>query len=773
MARESWWGLAGTALLLGALGFLPLLGGPRYEAALVSGLVAPPIAAVSGALFASRMSGRAPIWVLGRALTAGALYGVAVVGIAFLHGARVGFCDPWSGFVLQLLGPSAGAVLGSAWGAVAGTAVAALVAGGLVRRRRLFAVAGGLLGPLVGVVVSVLRFVTSPMVFAFDPFVGYFAGPLYEVVSVPVDRLLTYRAGTLATLLALVGCALHVGWVGGPRGLRFRWLRPPDTSVSVVTALFAGLAAALAASGTSLGHFSTTASIREALGRSLSYGRCDVTYAAHLRASDVLRLARECDGHLHQLERHFGVSGPERVTVFLFADAGQKGLLMGAANTYIAKPWRREIYLQPAGFPHPVLRHELAHVVAGSFGAGPFRVSGPLGGLVPDPGRVEGIAVAAAPREDADITTEQWTAAMKELALLPSLDQVFRLTFFGQSSARGYTVAGAFMDWLGRTHGRESVRGWYSGETLEALTGHTLSELEQRWHAHLSSIALPDAVLREAKARFEAPAIFGRTCPHEVDRLYGEAASLLAVGDARQAQDRLDHLLRLDPSHGPARVLLPACALRAGAPERALRAYEALGVDATRTSPERVDALGAAGDTAFALGRLSEARALYDQALEGAVGEHQRRTLEVKRWALGASPTARSAIKTLLIGEPTTGPQWELAAPEIGAWAVREPDNGLPAYLIGRNLYGRGFFRQAAEHLEAALARELPLASVQREALRIAFLARCAVADPPRARISYRALRALPLSDARREGLESLAERCGVTSPEDMKTPVD
>ncbi len=44
------------------------------------------------------------------------------------------------------------------------------------------------------------------MVFAFDPFFGYFAGPLYDTVIDAFWTLATYRAGTLLTLLA-VGCA--------------------------------------------------------------------------------------------------------------------------------------------------------------------------------------------------------------------------------------------------------------------------------------------------------------------------------------------------------------------------------------------------------------------------------------------------------------------------------------------------------------------------------------------------------------------------------------
>ncbi len=754
-------GLAAFGIL--GLGFLPLLGGPRYEAALIAGLVVPPIASVCSALQASRNAASSPIFVLGRSLTTGALYALVIQLVALLHGLRVGFCDPWPGFLLQLLGPGVGAMLACCWGASLGTVLAASRVEGRLRRRKTLAVVCGLAGPLLAIVASVIRFFTSPMVFAFDPYVGYFAGPLYEVVEVPVTRLLTYRAGTLATILAALGASLHFAWQGGEGAARLRFRRAPDAGITVATAFFVMLAAGLAAAGTSLGHFSTKQSIVETLGRETSYGRCDVVYSSNLRADEVLRLARECDAHIHELERFYGAQGPERITVFLFADSGQKGYLMGAANTYIAKPWRREVYLQPAGFPHPVLGHELSHVVAGSFGSGPFRVAGLLSGIIPDPGRIEGVAVASAPRDDADVTTEQWAAAMQQLGLLPPLDRVFRLSFLGESSARAYTVAGAFVGYLREQHGADVVRAWYGGASLEALTGQSFAELDKAWRARLAAVKLPEAVLREARARFEAPAIFGRTCPHEVDRLYDEAQGLLATGNASQAQERLDHLLKLDPLHGPARVLLPTCALRAGEPELALRGYEALSVDELRTTPERNDALEAAGDAAFTLGRLEEAFDAYTNALANAVGEHERRTLDVKRWALRASPAARDTIQTLLIGEPKTGPAWDVAAPALGAWATREPESGMPEYLLGKNLFGRAFYREAAEHSERAVRLDIPLESVRTEALRTAFLARCALSDPPKARESYEKLLKRPLAEARREGIERVAVRCGIT----------
>src|SRR5439155_1705914 len=152
---------------------------------------------------------------------------------------------------------------------------------------------------------------------------------------------------------------------------------------------------------------------------------------------EAAALVHECDAHLRQLDRFFGVAGPH-VVAFVFAGADQKGYLMGAAGTYIAKPWRREIYIQRAGFPHPVMRHELA--------------------------RVKGIA---------------------------------------------------------------TVRGWYGGASLESLTGQGLPALEAEWLASLDRLKVGNDVLQVARARFDQPAIFGRRCPHVVDRLEDEAGAAL------------------------------------------------------------------------------------------------------------------------------------------------------------------------------------------------------------------------------------------------------
>src|SRR5207244_4084807 len=82
-----------------------------------------------------------------------------------------------------------------------------------------------------------------------------------------------------------------------------------------------------------------------------------------------------------------------KITCYLFADAAEKRRFTGAAQTQIAKPWRREIYLQHQPWPHGAIKHELAHALAARFGDPLFGVA--RHGVSFDVGLIEGVAVAA------------------------------------------------------------------------------------------------------------------------------------------------------------------------------------------------------------------------------------------------------------------------------------------------------------------------------------------------------------------------------------------
>lgn len=770
-ARGQWLVLGGTSLAGLLLGFVPLFGGPGYESALGLGLLLPlPVACVSAARACPRgdlesFALAAPLQALLEALRFALWVLVAQLVIVLGHGLRLGFCDLWQGLLSFLLGPGAGVLLGAAWGTFAGF-IAAHFGG---RRRRAAALWLAALGPIGGVLASLGRFWTSPMIFAFDPFVGFFAGTLYDTVIDAVPRLVTYRAGSAGTLLAAVcGAALAQRSESGRFTLSQVLRRPGRLAGTLIGAALSG---GVYLAGPELGHYQTAATISQALGQRWSSRRCDIVYADPIALERVKLLGVECDAHVAHHEAYFGSELAGRVTVFLFLSAAQKGALMGASDTYIAKPWRREVYLQSENYPHPVISHELAHVVAGSFARGPFAVAGPLSGWIPDPGRIEGFAVAAAaPSVESEFTLLEWTRAMRDLGLLPPLESVFRLGFLGKNSATAYTVAGSVVAWLKETYGAAALRAWYGGADLStAFSGKTLAVLEAEFTARLDRVEVPASLQDMAKARFDRPAIFGRRCPHVVDRLLGEAGADFERFDIAEARTAYSESLRLDPSNVGARLGLASCDQRRGAPDAADARFQTLVSDPALTRVQRGMVTERLADAAVARNDLARAAQLYADAERDTFDEGRARNLAVKRYALQSS--GRQAIVDLLIGDPARGTELMQASAELGAWGERQPRLGLADYLLGKNLYARSRWAEAKAHLDVALARELSIPSVRREALRTSIFVNCALGARADAAVWLAAYLTEPeLSPARRDGMRRFAEVCGIELPE-ARTP--
>jgi len=688
--------------------------------------VVPSAAAVAVALELSARSDVAPLECVGRGIASGAALATVAFATALLHALRVGLCDLPGGALFFLLTAGVGGVMGGVWGAVVAEACRGR------RRRRLACVLLALAGPLAGVAVSVARFYGSPMVFAYDPFFGYFSGSLYDTVVDVRTELWTYRAGSLCTIAgtALVASVMRGRQAATPpsEGMALTVLPTRGAPLGRLVAGAALLALSLAScvEGPRLGHWQTAASIATALGARASGTRCDVVCTDSLLPDQAALLLRDCEEEIVADERRLGAHLDSRLTAYVFEDANQKRRLMGAAETSIAKPWRREVYVQVAGYPHPVLGHEVAHVVAGTFARGPFRVAGRLGGFLPDPGLIEGMAVATSPDDD-ELTDGQWARAMLDLGTLPDVRSLFSLTFLGQNADKSYTVAGAFVDWVIGRWGSGVVRAWYGGASLDALTGQGWGELDEAFRAWLRALAMPQAAAAYARARFERPSVWARRCPHVVDALdraadrcrdehrFAQAESLYRSAVDRDAHDwhALFDRARLDSRFGPrplGREELDRIASDDHAPQNWRdRAEEAL------------------ADDDLLQGRAADAARKYAAIAGRTLEEDAARTLEVK--ALGAGdPDARGAVAALLIGEPGHPADAWSGALLLGVWAgdVRDP---LASYLVGKNLVRHEDWARASVWLDRALASGPPTARIGREVLRQRAICACALGD--------------------------------------------
>ena len=742
-----------------AVGFLPLFAGPGYEHAVACGLIVPLVTAVVAANegFSDRhlTSGTALSSVV-RALETAAIYSAIAVTTSLVHGARVGFCDPVGGMATYALTAGLGSALAGVVGAASAIASGHFLSSARKRRRWAAVVAG--LAPLATALVAASLFYFTPAVFAFDPFVGFFSGTLYDEVVEAWRPLLTYRAGTVCTILAVVFAATSMS--RGADGRLVISTRPWMAGAL----LFVLASVTLIANGEKLGHRSTAASIRRVLGGVRSGPRCEIVFPRATPERDAELLLRDCEEALVAVEQRIGFRGPERITAFFFKDSEQKRALMGAADTYVAKPWRREVYLQVAPYPHPVLGHELAHVVAGQVASGPFHVAGRLYGLLPNPGLIEGIAVAASPDRD-ELTPQQWARAMKDLGLLPKLSRTFGGGFLAQNSSTAYTVAGAFVGHLLSSGRANGVRAWYGGAPFESAFGLSFAAAEDAWLRSLDEAPLPPETLAVAKARFDRPAIWGRRCPHVVEKLRDEAEECRDEGDYGRADDKLRTLLTLDEADPSARMERAKLASKRGDDATMRSMLDEMIRDARVSVTWRSRAREALGDDDLRHGRLEAAKASYDAARHDVLDEDWGRTLDVKAFA-ATSPERATLFGRLIVGRSDTKDETIPATIALARYLERASssaeDLALARYLVARRLVDAHAYEEADAMLATvdpvALALVTPRAV--RESARLSIVIACMI-DRPRVDAALaRYLAAPPANAGRRDGIARLAARC-------------
>jgi hypothetical protein len=518
--------------------------------------------------------------------------------------------------------------------------------------------------------------------------------------------------------------------------------------------------------GATLGHWQTSATIAAALGGRASGPRCDVVYPDSLLGFQAELLVRDCEQQLAADETRLGAHLDGRVTAFVFTDANEKRRLMGAADTSIAKPWRREVYVQYSAYPHPVLGHELAHVVAGTFAVAPFHVGG--GGIIPNPGLIEGVAVATSPDDD-DLTDGQWARAMLDAGTLPPVRSLFSLDFLGTSAQKSYTIAGAFVGWVLDRWGASVVRSWYGGGSIEALTGESWSALDGAFRDWLRTLSMPAEAQTYARAKFERPSVWARRCPHVVDALDRDADKCRDAHRFERADGLYAEALSRDSRDEHARFARAKMSAQSTDPLEAARGRADLGrmtaaSDAPRTWRDRAEE--ALADDDLVRGHDAEAEATYRAIASRTLDEDVARTLEVKALAAG-DPDARAVIVDLLLAEPGHTQDTWLGGLSLGAWAGdgRRESPPLAQYLAGKNLTLHEQYARAAAWLDRALDGGVPTARIGREVLRQRGIDACVLRDSvaiAHVRLAVQAVSS-PFqgsSGGRRDALLRLLARC-------------
>jgi hypothetical protein len=699
------WAAVLAALAL-TLDFVPLFDVLGYDFSFALGLVAA-LAAVdigqgvvarwrSGVAVGANVGGAPAMVPVGRlALTAvlvalGAL--VLPLVLSLLSALRVRNCSLGAGLAFFLLLPV---------GTVLFAAPAGVLAGLLAPRRgRLCAFAL----PVLSLAWALWRLYDEPAVFAFDPFGGFFPGPIYDEALRPPLRLLQFRGANLVwvtTALLLAAAALGRG--RAPAG----WRRRP---LLWATPLLLASGVLFVCRG-QLGFAVRRADLARVLDQTLRTEHFVVHYSGGKTLADRALETEDLEFRYHQLRETLGVEPDGAVTIWEFPGPDVKKALVGAGHTLYAKPWTREIFLQSERFPSSRLRHELGHVFAGAFGdplfgvAFTWRWKGPLPLPTLAMGLVEGLAEAADTSDPEGASTiHQDAAAMIADGRAPPLGAVVGAGFSTLSGARAYTLAGSFCAFLLETRGPERLRALYrSAGNFTDVYRTPLGNLEEEWRAFLRHQPLSPRDRARASEQFRRPAIFKKVCARELAARLAEARGLERVAPA-VAVRLLEDACRDDPREPTFRLELAQARAFAGDRRAALDLLGRLRADADVTQPLQALDASLAAEIHFHARDFLNARAEEQRALELFTEDGDRRLALAKLRALASQP-ARDTLGRALFGDDLGGGG---ADPVLTFFLMSEyarlyPTDPVGPYLLGRQLLPREpafalvFLRRACE----------------------------------------------------------------------------
>ena len=514
----------------------PLLAIPGYEL----GLFLAPCAALGAAWYVIRHRRQegppSSVFVLLRPILLASSPPLAAVSTAFLVSASRGvICEPVRESLL-CLSMACGAALWTG-------ALAAFAAAIDIRRagRSVFALI------LVWVLWDIAYLLLQPPVFIFNPLVGYFAGPIYDA-HVPVDsRYLLARTIDLCVATSFIALA---SW-------RFR-LAPKSAAILVSTFALGALA-----SRPWLGIRPDRRGIEQALGSCIETPHFRIHYDARSISSEEIReLAIDHEWQLSRISAMLGTALPSRrIGSYISPDADTKKRWIGAGGTSLEDPIAHEFHINAAPSPHPVLAHELAHVLSTAIGLPGIGISFRFG-------LVEGLASALGDRPRGRLTLHQRAGALRVFGLLPEIETIAGATgFWSEAGPRAYAAMGSFVRWLLETKGPDRFARAYRWGDFESAYGRPLRDLIEEWDRFLVAVDLNEEDLRFAELIFQRPSILRRRCAHAVARHEHAASALVRTGRYEAAAEEWKESLRLSPGRDAPRLELGRCQRRAGAPE--------------------------------------------------------------------------------------------------------------------------------------------------------------------------------------------------------------
>jgi tetratricopeptide (TPR) repeat protein len=374
---------------------------------------------------------------------------------------------------------------------------------------------------------------TSPQLFAYNVLFGYFPGFTYDEVLRITKTLLLFRALTIVTALTILIITLIVAENTSPsdhflarmRALRYLFRRHLGNPAAILGLLIL-LSAYLFRDA--LGFESPASFIQRELGSRFTTLHFNIYYSPDKVSDDRIKwIAAEHEFRYLQVSRMLQVNLLDKIDSYVYPTPELKRRLIGTSTTDIAKPWRREIHLNLDSF-EGTFRHELVHVLAGSFGMPILRIS-------PSPGLIEGLAVAC-DWDAGDRTPHQFSAALFKFGLVNDVRDIFSFSgFASKPSSVSYLLSGSFCRYLIDEYGLRKFMAAYPWAQFQKTYKKPLGELLEEWKEYLQLVKVPPMDLTRAKLLFARPSIMFKVCARTVADLNEAAAKLFGKKEYGEA----------------------------------------------------------------------------------------------------------------------------------------------------------------------------------------------------------------------------------------------
>ena len=287
---------------------------------------------------------------------------VAPLIIILLNAFRVKNCDFLEGFAFFLLLPVVSCVYATALG----------VFFGLWLKRRWIAYLAYLGYIFVTLLALAYNLIFHPPVFGYHSTFGYFPGPIYDERIVISGTLLIARGTTL--LLAWIFLSLAINTLEIGRHTRLEptlyWqklyrFKPQFADLNhrirlIVLIILFGLIYLFRGE---LGLRPTRGYIENKLGGLEETTHFKIYYEKGSKVEKEIEwIAQDHEFRYAQLARYFQIEPTKKVQSYIYTSSEQKKRLVGARGTSVEDPLGHGFHINYEDFPHPVMKHELAHV---------------------------------------------------------------------------------------------------------------------------------------------------------------------------------------------------------------------------------------------------------------------------------------------------------------------------------------------------------------------------------------------------------------------------